>query len=169
MGQGCFAAGTHLMDTLHMASQCPQLSARSAVCLHCSILVRSTLFQGTHSGRSLLYQPLSASVGGRGVVRGCECVLTVRCGSSLTGVYSAPKGMTALVASMRLFGHTFHASRTASFCSSSANDSELDIVVVRNSRGSQAQPSGDTAARHCLPPSCSSEVKHAGAKHGWIR
>lgn len=51
--------------------------------------------------------------------------LTTMLGSGFSGVYSAPSGMTALVASIRLCGHTFHDRRIPSFSSNSANASAI--------------------------------------------
>ena len=51
--------------------------------------------------------------------------LTNMFASGLSGVYSAPKGMTAFVASMRLLGHTFQDSLMPSFSSSSRSASDM--------------------------------------------
>lgn len=51
--------------------------------------------------------------------------LTTMLGRGFSGVYRAPKGMTALVASMRLLGHTFHDNLMPSVSSSSENASDM--------------------------------------------
>jgi hypothetical protein len=51
--------------------------------------------------------------------------LTTMLGSGLSGVYRAPNGMTALVASMRLFGQTFQDSLMPSVSSSSMKASDM--------------------------------------------
>lgn len=66
-----------------------------------------------------------------------SCGLTVILGMCFTGVYRAPRGMTAFVASIRLSGHTFHVSLMASVCSSSPKESEADMMLEARCRAYQ--------------------------------